>query len=323
MKILQFQQDKTSLSWLTASVTFSLSEIFNTVTKIRATHPVTWRQIYKWKVAQELAKLIIEYYSILFSQDTFASDIWKDWKISNLERLFPTAEPIYIDQDTNFLVLPLPLPTFKQYTHQNLYRYLPFLAPYSSNNSTSEWIRDMDFQVDNPYITNPVKYDMRNISKWYVHTDPRIKLTHITEPADNESRLRVYSYRDINSASLKNISVPYSLSILDPMNVKWYTQRQVTLLEITSYKTNADSFQNQHLSNNHNNKPIRLKSYSMNYLEPLAINPNHFTYQLNSANPNTVEWFVDYWRNQFSIPEVKWAIKQLKNYIKYNFTFNN
>ena len=41
MKILQFQQDKTSLSWLTASVTFSLSEIFSVLSKLRVTHPVT------------------------------------------------------------------------------------------------------------------------------------------------------------------------------------------------------------------------------------------------------------------------------------------
>ena len=322
MKPLQFSQDKKELSFLTCKATYSTTRIFSSLQKIRQVHPVTWKNINRTNQRIKTAKLLAEYYLILFSTAT----LWK-WirkatphgqALSNLEWLFPTAEPIHINSDTNFILLPIYLPTYFQYTHERLYGRVPFLTPYQPNTPTTEWIRNIDFQEDNLYICWARHVDQSNINKWYQHMNFVFKNQLIQSPQDISSYLRVYKYTDISPYDAKVLPNPssYSLADIPPYSIQHnYLERQFTFLEITSYDHRKDTFTSGNVHNP--NKIVRLKTHS-EHLEPLILSTSHF---IDIAqHPYMFDDVVEYFKkhndcNQYSVPELKSGLRQLKKAI--------
>jgi hypothetical protein len=77
-------------------------------------HPITAKNITKSVTKRTIATLLIEYYSILF--DPTYRNYFRPMKDVSL--LFPINEVISISPETNFILLPLPLPTYEQRTLQ-------------------------------------------------------------------------------------------------------------------------------------------------------------------------------------------------------------
>ena len=241
--------------------------------------------------------------------------------MNNLEWLFPTSEPIHIEADTNFILLPLPLPTFFQYTHENLYGRVPHLTTYKPNSHTAEWIRDIDFQEDNYLIKG-----VRNI---YNHMNSSYKNDLINNNLDNTSYLRVYKYLDISPADyklIKNyITDTYSLADIPPSILRHkLIERKLTLLEITSYNDCAKTYQNKNLSFLPKSKAnsIRLKNYCQ-YLSPLVISTSNFIDVNTSQYQYAMNDIIDYFKknnylNYFSVPELKSGLRKLNQALSTN-----
>lgn len=328
MKPLQFYQNKSELSFLACKATYTTTHMFYTLQAIRQEHPITKKNINRTSIRTKTAELLAEYYLTLFSTATLGSWIWTStprWQaLANLEWLFPTAEPIHINSDTNFILLPIYMPTYFQYTHERLYGRTPFLKPYQPNTDTTERIRNIDYQEDNLYIHWATHMYQSNISKGYVHLNFQTKNQLIKDPQDMTSYIRVYKYTDISPYDAKAIfpnvpekSMSYSLADVPPYLTKHsYVDRQFTFLEITSHDQLAITNATKSVAHTPN-KTIRLKTHS-EHLEPLYLSTSHFIDV--AQHPYMFDDVVEYFKkhndcNQYSVPELKSGLRQLKKAI--------
>lgn len=152
MKPIQFAQNKKDLKWKSLVVTENISPIHFTLRDI--------------KHNKRIPELLYEYYSILFNPDTL--NYFRAPHLTDLTLLFPTAEPILIQKDTNFILLPLPLPTYRQHA-QAIHNDTPFRQSnpcifIDQSTASKEIVRDMDYSIDNRTIKKQRVPDNRNIS---------------------------------------------------------------------------------------------------------------------------------------------------------------
>ena len=239
MKPLQFHQRKADFDWLyllvspnTSQLTYDLKNIrawsvqqsrysSDTSYSIKKTKILNFNKLNWKKTKRRIAELLTEYYSILFNPQ------YLDWfrPMTDLTLLFPTNETIYISNATNFILLPLPLPTYSQHTQWRFndrkfrVKYpCPFIRHDSTNqinNSNSysklsispdEVVRDMDYRQDNSYVMSQRDINSSNMSKGFVHTNPDVKASRIKDKLDKTARIRVYKFDDIKPEEAKMIS---------------------------------------------------------------------------------------------------------------------
>lgn len=245
MKPLQFSQYK-QWAWRVecqaeAKVTWMKSEL----EKIQKKHPLTNETI-NWKWTRKvIATLLTEYYAILFNPDN--KPVFRDSntdQLKNLTLLFPIDDPISIHYSTNFILLPLPIPTYEE-RHQR-WQYVnncPFLRCDIRDAKTdqkvdtlirvNELVRDMDYSIDSKL------YEMSSSStQWnrdrrerYQHTDSWLKLKRTNFPLwRTEARLWTYKYQDVPKRIAERLPRIYNN---ESDNTCWYSLRD---LESLSYK---------------------------------------------------------------------------------------
>lgn len=124
--------------------------------------------------------------------------------------LFPTDEDISISNDTNFILLPLPLPTYRQHVNA-LHNIAPFRlshpCPFLLHTTISdELVHDMDYYQDNRRVMAPRKSNERNfIQNNIQHTNPDIKRQWLEQPLDITARIRVYKFDDLFPEQAKQL----------------------------------------------------------------------------------------------------------------------
>lgn len=141
----------------------------------------------------------------------------------------------------------------------------------------------------------------------------------IQSPQDISSYIRVYKYTDISPYDAKVLPNPssYSLADIPPYSIQHnYLERQFTFLEITSHDQLAKTHSTKSVSHTPH-KVIRLKTHSER-LEPLVLSTSHF---IDIAqHPYMFDDVVEYFKkhndcNQYSVPELKSGLRQLKKAI--------
>lgn len=313
MKPIQFAQNKKDLKWKSLVVTENISPIHFTLRDI--------------KHNKRIPELLYEYYSILFNPDTL--NYFRAPHLTDLTLLFPTAEPILIQKDTNFILLPLPLPTYRQHA-QAIHNDTPFRQSnpcifIDQSTASKEIVRDMDYSIDNRTIKKQRVPDNRNISAWYQHTNPSLKQDRLFNTLDVTARIRVYQFQDLFPNQAQTIPNFPRYSLTDyipatPRNIsnqlEWYNSyahRQYTFLEITPVSANPNAPYISVLKN-------KLQNYCK-YLIPEQLSLERakcFSWFTISNAPSIIKYFSDYPPAfQYSPVQIKTGIKRLKNIIKY------
>ena len=303
MRPIQFSQDKLKWEWKYLNASPNTSEILYKVRQAKANaHFTTDSRTSK----KAVATLLTEYYSILFNP-TYRNYFRP---LTDLTLLFPTNESISISNDTNFILLPLPLPTYRNHTqamHNNKTYRLNHPCPFLLHNSTAdELVHDMDYRQDNRRVMRQrVPQECNKI----LHTNPEVKREWLEQPLDITARIRVYKFEDLPPELAKTIpGFPrYSLSE-SPQRPSYTLTRQYTFLEITPINMIADIFCNN-----------KLQTYSK-YLEPSQLSTNFadcFDFE-SPSKQSIIEFFMDNmdWI-EYSPTQIKSGIKRLKNIIKY------
>ena len=304
MRPIQFSQDKLKWEWKYLNASPNTSNIIYKVREAKAKAKTNSKPIKK-----RIATLLTEYYSILFNPN------FRNYfrPLTDLTLLFPTNESISISNDTNFILLPLPLPTYRNHTqamhNDKMYR-LNHPCPFLLHNSTAnELVHDMDYRQDNRRVMKPrISKDCNIIYHWIQHTNPDIKRERLEQPLDITARIRVYKFDDLPPELAKTIpGFPrYSMSE-SPTHPGYTLCRQYTFLEITPASVvNASC----------NNKLQVLSKY----LEPSQLTSNFadcFDF-VSPSKESIIEFFMDNmdWI-EYSPTQIKTGIKRLKNIIKY------
>jgi hypothetical protein len=325
MKPLQFSQNKQQSEWQWMFANNNTTKLNQQLEDIRKSSPYTHRTMNSPVIKKKVATLLYEYYSIIFRNDIFRP-------LTNLERLFPTAEPIYISDDTNFILFPLPLPTYAERTCRwlkaNTY---PILSPTLL---TNEFIHEADFLTDNVSITKARTPQANNI-KNYPHLNPLVKYDLTHSDLDSSAHLWTYKYKDISPKDkdrfIKSKILPtanqiakywYSLRDIQSDKLEYPTiERKYTFLEITppkkvkpypSDKSDNPDFKKASM--------IRLKNYSKNlYLNYFNNWFRYFFYRFPDRQEAIINYLIqNSYCCQYSIPEIKAAIRQAKEFMKYS-----
>ena len=117
------------------------------------------------------------------------------------------------------MLVPLPLPTYDEWTDRG--RYLnncPFLR-YDLNPKTNEFIRDMDLSVDTKmYLPQHNQWMWRYFEWRYMHTDISIKQWRAHLPLNREARLRVVKFKDYPDYVAKAIPSYPAYNMWTPLN---------------------------------------------------------------------------------------------------------
>ena len=302
MRPIQFSQDKLKWEWKYLSVSHNTSEILYKVREAKAKRPISSSSKTSKKA---VATLLTEYYSILFNP------AYRNYfrPLTDLTLLFPTSEGISISNNTNFILLPLPLPTYRNHTqamhNDKTYRLnhpCPFITHHQRAN---ELVHDMDYRQDNRRVMRQrVPQECNKI----LHTNPELKRQRLEQPLDITARIRVYKFDDIPPELAKTIPGFPRYSLSNTITHSSYTLcRQYTFLEITPASViNASC----------NNKLQVLSKY----LEPSQLTSDFadcFDF-ISPSKESIIEFFMDNmdWI-EYSPTQIKSGIKRLKNIIKY------
>ena len=312
MKPLQFSQKKLESDWQWMFANISTTKLQHELEAIRSCSPVTHKSLATPSVKKRAASLLYEYYAYIFWQDDFRP-------MRNLEWLFPTAEPIYISHDTNYILFPVQLPTYKERTCRWLKaQSYPFLAVWTT---TNEFIHEADFAVDNISKSSNQRKPQEQQIKKYPHLNPLVKYDLTHSPLDVSAHLWTYKYIDISPLDRNElyrkwkikISQGYSLKDIPRETLTHNTiERKLTLLEITP----PSEIPNVKIKKA---STIRLKDYSnrlfLNYFDNMRYN----FYRLKDRQQAIVNYFIETsYCCQYSIPEIRAAIRQAENFVKFN-----
>lgn len=187
MRPIQFYQNKNDIDRKSLSASVSITKANQQMKWINYKENRNFRLAKTWALA--------EYYTKLFSHEARnVSFIWNEHWLVNLEWLFPTPEAIYIDIDTNFLILPLPLPTFQEF-NKNYFQAPVFSYEPSLLTDISKYVYMIDYRKDNPYASKH-----KSIIYSAPHSTPTTSINQSTkefnlkQSPDLSSRLRVYTY---------------------------------------------------------------------------------------------------------------------------------
>lgn len=347
MKLLQFSQKKTESDWMSLIASTNLTKLDMDLKKIHKGE-ATWKSFFSKWVKHKIAELMYEYYSILFNPDN-AKYFWTGFV--DITLLFPTAETLYIKQDTNYILFPFPLPTYNERTCRWLKTInYPFLLPHIA---TDEFIRDTDYRIDSIY-SKERKPSWKQRLKDYPHLNPDIKHRLMLEDLECGTKLWTYKFNDMTDNERKRLwyeDKPYSLRDVPNYLINRYVERKYTLLEITppnsqqnnfiantfwepfswrdkdenwvSEKNKAREYRMKLFKIRHDNpdKLINLKDYAKYFLvfsNKIDYNFYAHIFIRDDNKEAMIKYFEDnIYHNQFSIPEIRAWIKKLNDYIKY------
>ena len=330
MRPIQFYQNKNDIDRKSLSASLAITRASQELKSAIRNESRNSKLAKTWALA--------EYYTKLFSPEAISTSFIRNKHgLVNLEWLFPTSEPIYISPSANFLLLPLPLPTFQEF-NKNYFQAPVFSYEPSLLTDISKYIYMIDYRKDNPYAS-------KHKSPIYSapHASPNTSINQSTkefnlrESPDLSSRLRVYTYDWLSPKDedrLTNLKW-YSFKDLDFTSRKYKTkQYKFTLLELTPYNEyvkqycNSDAYPS-HVSNAPEATWIRLARYSKLLTSQsdcaLPINPEYFWFQyyLHKTNwekfaPTIYDYFLRHsYMNQFSALEIKSKLTMLENAIKF------
>lgn len=187
MRPIQFQQDKNALDWKTLKASKAITKASQQMKRINYREPRNDKAAKCWALA--------EYYTLLFSPEARkVSTIRNEHGLVNLEWLFPSPEPIYISPSTNFIMLPLPLPTFKEFI-LNCFNAPIITAEPSLYDQAARYLFSIDYRTDNQF-TSKHKSTIYSPNHTSATTDinQSKKEQAFRQSPDMSSRLRVYSY---------------------------------------------------------------------------------------------------------------------------------
>ena len=311
MKPLQFSQEKYNNAWLSKLANVSVTGLEAELNKIQAKHSITRRSLNWKKTRLAIATLLTEYYSILF--DPQYRSYFRP--MYDLSLLFPTADIISISPETNFILVPLPLPTYQERTDR--WRFLdncPFLK-IKPNNDTSEFVRDLDYLTDSETYKQWEHVIWSNYRHLYHHTSRAVKRTWTWKELIWEARLFVYKYQDVPTyIAKKNFRTYPKYNIWDaciPYGTFTPVFKKFTLLNIPSQVT-------QHSQSNQ--IYYKLNEYSKQKLIPWQLDErfaDFFDFKQTSQQA-IINYFMEQWlsMNEYSVPEIKSGIRRLKDIIK-------
>lgn len=306
MVLLQLNQDKFNNNWLSMQTTKPMSLLLNTMRNAKYNQP----KFRTTSVKRNIANLLTEYYSILFNPD-----YRKCFRpMTDLSLLFPTWSSFTINPDTNFIVVPLPLPTYNEWTDR--WRYInncPFLR-FQLQPEINERIRDMDYSIDNwPWNLDNPNTTRSNKIKDYPHTSPQVKVDWCIKEHPHEARLWTYKFLDLPNNHAPTL--PYSLADYWPQDNINYVQRKFTLLEIPRPNTSSQ------VSSPTSSKQVDFRTYSSKEIIPTFFTEKFaeffdFTQVDNITIVNYFEKQVACW-TCLTVRDIKSAIKRLKYIVKH------
>lgn len=255
MKPIQMSQRKQASDWIECKAWIKVTWMKRQLDQIQAststpthTNINTFSKELKWlslnwpATRKRIATLLVEYYEILFNPE-YRNIFWYDSihnidQLKNLTLLFPIDDPISIHYSTNFILLPLPIPTYEERTHRWTYKKnCPFLRFDTRDVKTdssvdtlinvNELVRDMDYSIDSNVIEVSSSKDciqwQREKRELYRHTDPWTKLQWTNKPLPrNEARLWTYKYQDVPKRIADRLPKDYETG--------WYSIRDVWML---------------------------------------------------------------------------------------------
>lgn len=240
MKPLQFSQNKQWAWRVECQAEARITGMKNELEKIQKKHPLTNETInWKW-TRKTIATLLTEYYAILFDPDN--KPVFRNSntdQLKNLTLLFPIDDPISIHHSTNFILLPLPIPTYDE-RHQR-WQYVkncPFLrcdkrdpktdSPVDTLIRVNELVRDMDYSIDSILSSSSNIQWNKDKREWYQHTDYQLKLKRTNFKLwRTEARLWTYKYKDVPKRIAYRLPHIYS----DESDYTcWYSLRDIEAL---------------------------------------------------------------------------------------------
>ena len=326
MKPLQFYQQKWIGDRQEMLASKSTTLLASQLAERQRIHPVSAKNITKWATKKTIATLLFEYYSILF--DPQYRNYFRPMK--DLSLLFPTKEVISISPETNFILLPLPLPTYEQWTLQwKYYDNCPFLKPWIP---TNEFVRDLDYSIDSRRYQVAIKERVvwKKDAINYPHTNALQKIEWTNNPLIKEARIWTYRYKDfpkyvaetIDTYPIYSFSSSFDESNLiiqnwrrkasmnkDKFN-KSFTYNKFVFLEIPN-QTNPNLVK----------KYYHLNEYSKQMLIPNLLDEKFPTYFDFKQVPQ--EAIIRYFMknaipmNEYSPIQIRTGIKRLKDIIKF------
>lgn len=340
MRPIQFSQDKLKWEWKYLNASPNTSDIVYKVREAKAKRQVSSTSK---SVKKRVATLLTEYYSILFNP------AYRNYfrPLTDLTLLFPTNESISISNDTNFILLPLPLPTYRQHVNW-LHNSSPFKlshpCPFIMHTpQANELVHDMDYYQDNKRVMKPRTPQDRNIIYyWIQHTNPDIKRQWLEEPLDITARIRVYKFDDLFPNQAKQLpNFPkYSKSEIHTSNVIPASPLQKPGMSEEEFKKrirNPNSYQQAIIYNQSMHRQYTfLEITPINMIADISCNnklqvlskylePSQLTSQFADCfdfNNVPKEIIINYFMDnmdwiEYSPTQIKSGIKRLKNIIKY------
>lgn len=347
MKPLQFYQLKSATGWTSMKATKNITALTSQL-ELRKKNHRNWTLNWQ-KTRKTIASLLYEYYEILFNPDN--RNIFREPYLKDLSLLLPTNETISITPKTNFILLPLPLPTYRERTDRAHKRFMlncPFLKYYMQP-EVNEFVRDMDYGVDSDIwmlIAKPHNPRWNKI-KDYPHTNHLTKIQWTNQPlSQTEARIWTYKYQDVPNYIAEtmprhdadvNTSTSTSAqwhSLIDWIDSKdervvkrrnksyqWrnankiykqrFVYRKYTLLEIPTQAPDQNNYMY-----------YTLDKYSKAKLTDTMFTRDTFAkfFDFNlQSKPLMLAYFMKHAvpMNEFSVPEIRSGITRLKNIIKY------
>lgn len=313
MKPLQFSQEKYNNAWLSKQANKSVTELDYNLRQIQNRHPTTRRSLNWSKTRLLIASLLAEYYGILF--DPQYRRYFRP--MYDLSLLLPTNEIISIKPTTNFILVPLPLPTYEERTDR--WRYhdnCPFLK-IKQNNDTSEFVRDLDYLVDSETYINWEHVIWWMYKHMYHHTPRVTKRTWTQRELESEARLFVYKYQDVPTYIAKEKFTNYPIYDIWEANIPYGTFTPVfkkfTLLNIPK----------QIIYNGDNPWKIyyKLDEYSKQKLIPWQLDEKFADFfDFKQVDKQAIiNYFLKHISsiNEYSIPQIKSGIRKLNDIIKH------
>lgn len=309
MKPIQFYQKKTDWIWLSMKATASTTSVTEQLRQIKQS------QFLPPKNKRKIAELLYEYYSILFNP----AYINYFRPMTDLTLLFPTAETIYISSSTNFILLPLPLPTYEERTNKWQYLYNCPIIDYAHDWNivvANEFVHDLDYWADNKAREVWIKYNnsWKNLNKFYPHatyTNHKCKVDLTNRPLINTWRIRSYKFQDVPKYIAEEIPTypTYSMwQVPDYVHFWDYSPiyRKYTFLEIPD----------THLW-------VSLREYSKKMFSVEQLTPQFCKMFKLTNSPAWEEAIIRYFQKEavpmceFDITQIKSGIRRLNWILKY------
>ena len=266
--------------------------------------------------------------------------------------MFPTDEDISISKDTNFILLPIQLPTYRQHVNA-VHNVTPFRLSHPCpfilhTNQANELVHDMDYYQDNRRVMPARQSNERNIKNWFRHTNPDTKKQRLEQPLDITARIRVYKFNDLFPEQARQLpSFPryskseFNYNSFNSSSSSKYELQKPWMSEEEFKKRLQNPLANVQINNYNqfmhrqytfleitpaNSQSINAKCNSKlkilsKYLEPSQLTYENFAQHFNfTAMPAEVN--IQYLMDnadvcEFSPAQIKSGIKRLKNIIKY------